>query len=837
MVQSLGNNNNTHDEVVGTSNGSGNPLDTTPSVFKTLDDNMYQDEYGDSGDFPFLRERKYGDSIKSRSNYQTMTQINLSGPPDLLHVGKYCGITSSAYEDDFLGEIDKHEDGYIGTYHYVNGIYHDCYYSIEKYIFDVMGIKIRNNDYYWDSVNKKETVVTYCSYNIFTKSDLRIKYVLTPNNKKTISIDKTFQILPSDSNGRKVQASIGKLNDFNWDDINVSSIIRSFQMDEPSKQLPGLINFSKLVDSKSRIINCLQLLVKYLSKGYLTNYDESYGLVTGCQNNNNLKTNHFRNNLTDTIIRICDLDYNGNLTKYTIELLDNLKDDWTWLKLRLLKNANGYNSSVEFVNTIHSYFKNNDIYTTHSCLILLEQIKFLISKQDYTNAVKLNETTIKIMPLDFECWYYLILSYTLVDDYENAFISLNSLPITINQNLEVEVVSGIEDTFSTNFLQKEMSEKTFMKYFPPPNSLSQHSLPSISKQSTGEIKKIWKDVFIFNPLSRHPIMGNKFYQTPIICKSVQEVSSIDGNLRRLTDVNTLKLKLSGHSANSTSSSMLDFTKKSTWGKAYNILSYIIAKIGWEEVMHIKVKLFHTSSKKISAVNNDKNQLIFINPWLEQLFLIIYEDLKTLMVITDATKLQNHSILQWELLGILGWNVKYNLKFTISSLITSFIGDSSNYKDIHYFNSVQILIIYDEFILGEVDNSQIDNLNDDYMKSYYLNKLILKDNMVFNTFLNSITKDYLTIDLILMILIKLISWNLRWYQFLPSYLVQKILNKLIIIHSSEFILSKMRIIFNENKSGNDGWFKKGEQKMFEGDDSIIEYFEKLFAWIEGVAIRD
>lgn len=367
--------------------------------------------------------------------------------------------------------------------------------------------------------------------------------------------------------------------------------------------------------------------------------------------------------------------------------------------------------------------------------------------------------------------------------------------------------------------------------------------PNQKQKPNGKIKAIWNDIFVFNPYSRHPIVGNEFFQSPLVCKSAKEISMVDTNLIKLVGMNSTKIKLAGYAANSPSSSLLDFSRKSTWSRSYDLLSFIIAKIGWERVDQLRNSLFN--SEVIPRVEGINNKIITrCEGWLEQLFIAISQDLAGLYSINSPGRDQNHSVLEWEILGLLGWNVKYNLKTSISSLITSVLNNDK--FDISYFGSVQLLMIYDEFVLSELNDSQIDIYNDDYSKYSYTNKLIIKpNNKLFESFSNTMMSKYVTLDLILLIILRLVSWNLRWYQYVPNYLINKILINLCKLHSPEFILSTFKIIFEQNKKKvSEAKFRFFSRKsnnentdvndnQFDANDTIIEYIEDLMNWIDRI----
>jgi len=169
----------------------------------------------------------------------------------------------------------------------------------------------------------------------------------------------------------------------------------------------------------------------------------------------------------------------------------------------------------------------------------------------------------------------------------------------------------------------------------------------------------------------------------------------------------------------------------------------------------------------------------------------------------------------------------------------------------YFGTVQLLEIYDEFILSEVLDSNISALHDDYELKLHAHKLILNlSEEVHDEFIRSLEEDYLTLDFILLNLMKLISWNVRWYQYVSNYLVTKILTKLCTKYDLVFIRSKIRVVFEQNKlntalktknknkfslSSILGYSSTAQPKVHEflESDTIVDYTEKLIGRIDEI----
>lgn len=869
---------------------------------------------------PCIREQYYGQSLRMRSNCQMeFGQDSCNGPPDLIHYGKYFGSRSSQYlTNDFISrkfktgneEYSKDDDGYVGYYHYANGISIDRGESIiEDYILDSIGLEKVNDEYSWkkdvridfSGSGKRPLVIIFCAYNIFSKSDFRAKFkVSTIGSAKSysVNIEKTYQIIPNsvNSRNRKVYSlnnqTIRDLSSSFWEELAVSEIVRLFDhLDNPSKQITGLVSYNFLTMSKQALIKSVKLLVKYLSKGTMTETDPAVGSITGTGGNvdHSRKTNQYKNSLIDSLLRLCQLEAGGRIGEIAIREIKSkyyssaisLAGEWDIIILKILKVLGGVNNETEYIRLIHEHVQSTNIHNTQLALILNEQVKYLISKKDYEKALKIAKFGIKILPLDFESWYDLALCYILVQDFRNALLVINSIPVIISQkqkNIDIDNVAGIKDLFLQTFVdrlnnnEEVISEKTFEAYFPRPkiNASEYPRYISISKKSTskdslietGSILKIWDELFLFNPHFRHPINGNQFFQSPLMNSSARELSSVDPNLIKLCGPSAMKIILSAQSSGMPSTSILDFNRKSTWGRCYDLLSFFIALIGWDTLIRLKENVFklNTTPEKLQleyVVNNDlrENTQVVCEDWLDQLFLIIYEDLRSLMLITAYDKEQHHSAIEWEMLGLLGWSVKYNLKESISALITSVMGTAA-LGGFDYFGTVKLLEIYDEFILRDCYDSSISMFHDDYELRFHSHKLILNlSEDVHDDFIKSLDTEYLTLDFILLNLMKLISWNIRWYQYIPNYLITRILTKLCTKYDLVFIRSKTRVVFEQNKLNNAFNAKNKKGKFFFNSllgnstsaqpkghefldtDTIVDYAEKLIGWIDEINLLE
>ncbi|KAG7660362.1 CHS6 [[Candida] subhashii] len=883
---------------------------------------------------PRLRETSFGQTLGIRTKFQeTIGGENCVGPPDLVHRAIYAGSRSALYHhtDFTYPDSDKNDDkesddGYVGYYHYVNGIrFEKLEQDIQKYICEILGIEREQDLFYFKPTSleklgstKREIIVTYCTYNIFNKSDFRARFVIQPpgiispgpgggaahnahSKRSLVLMDSTFQIIPTNTESqrsRKIVSfnsdTIQDLSRSYWEELRASHLIRLFHhTDNPETQLTGLVNYTHFIDNKEALISSMIILIKLLPKGSLAGVRSSYGTPTACGNKEDAlyKTNYYRNKLIDTLLRLGSLDISGEVCEIAIKQIKsryhfgNDNGDWDFVNLKLLKIQRGTNKELEYLSLINSSIRYHGLYTTQSALILLDQVSFLISKERYDLALDIAKKCVLILPLDYDCWYYLALSYILVKDFENALLVINSFPISMNNNKSYSsadiVEGGIKDLYMSIFIdrlntyeiEEEISSATFNEFFPHPKVRSSTNYPSNLRSKKpphaevelGSIQKLWHDSFLFHPHLRHPIVGPYFTQSPLVNGSALEIASVETNLIKLCGPNSAKNILASQSAGTANCSLLDFSRKSTWARTYDLLSLLVALIGWEQIIATKETVFHSSSTELRddsssqissyVVNHEssKERLVTCENWLDQLFVIIYEDLRTLMII-GSNKAQQRSALEWEMIGLLGWLVKYNLRESISSLVTSVVGTNVE-GGFDYFGTIQVLEIYDEFVLSDICDSCIDTYHDNYDGKFLSNKLILKVSSkdMFDSLIKSLEQEYLTLDFILLCVMKLISWNIRWNQYTPNYLIMKILSTLILKYDSIYIMTRLKIAFEQHKkqitkhnkftlaallgggSSSKSKHNQDQKQAFEfnDDDTIYQYMETLISWIDSL----
>ena len=137
---------------------------------------------------------------------------------------------------------------------------------------------------------KRDAIITYCTYNIFSKTDFRMKYII---HHKDLLVDKSYQIA-----GR----TASEIHPNYLKELDASQIVRFiYYLDNPDNQLVGLVNFPDYVKDKEAILGSLDILTKHLPKGYMTGHHLGMELLLHA---GMTKTNYYRNRLVDAIIRL-----------------------------------------------------------------------------------------------------------------------------------------------------------------------------------------------------------------------------------------------------------------------------------------------------------------------------------------------------------------------------------------------------------------------------------------------------------------------------------------------------------------------------------------------------
>ncbi|WPK24185.1 hypothetical protein PUMCH_001449 [Australozyma saopauloensis] len=827
---------------------------------------------------PWIRETVYAHTFQIRLKHlATYPNLPSLGPSDLINWGRHYGERSSKFTLNEFGVdaapdgLNKDADGYVGYYHFSNGIdYLGGVLSMEQYLLGSVGLVYSEGLYVRGSQclvglsgtsQEKPMILTLCAYNVFSRAELRMRAnvavpkgtnpsfkLLKPAKALALPVDVSvlFSVyyVAEQRTVDYTKATISELPQSFWDELAALSLIRLFLCsDDPSKQLSGTVNLPDMVVDRESLAVTLALLVNLLPKGHMAGTRESYGSVTlaGQGPGLLLKLTTYRNYLVDSLVRVVSLDSSGNVAEDTISLIQAMfGHNFDYVVCQLLKTQHTRNNTARFLNLLHDFFAFETLLC-QAALLLTEQARFLIGQNSIDQAKYLAARAVAILPLDFDSWYHLALCYVLERDFVRALDTINSLCVVIGPSVGKPFdVNGTPDTYASRFVEhsargKGIDLRTFENYFRPPVDEKNVEIASMDH--------IWHRTFQYDLSKRRPITG-LFYTSALDLASPKEASVVSYEVHEVLGPNSTKLATAAKSAKQQRASVLDFERRSTWGRVYDLLTTLVALIGWENLAESHYRAFtsQTQDTKNYVVDHGSENKKPISPWFQQLFTVVYEDLKAMASLNGA---EHRSVLAWEMTGFLGWGCKFNLRETISALITS--SSTATEGHFHYFSTVKLLEIYNEFVLSDITSSALDTYSSAYDGCNYTNKLIVKyfSPQVYQEFVRLLGMGNFTLENVLMHLVKLCSWNVRWYGYMPPYIVVETLQKLCIKFEIAVVRETLRIMFvkyHKGKEKQSGAFtlkemfappkqNEGAKYEFESGDTIPKYMELLIDWVE------
>lgn len=820
---------------------------------------------------PWIREATLGQNLGNRAKALADQKTLTLGPADLIHWARQYGERSSHFlKNDFspISEADpaRDQDGYVGFFHFSNGL--DLAQgtdSIEKQVLHSIGLRRNGESYIWAPkktlasrlglAQHKEGVVTFCAYNCFQKLEFRARYIVTPSSK-TQSVVVNSQYTITSKVSKKLHTYVGEhCQEITLTFLRELAVLLLIRMlvgvDDPAHRLLGTVSHKTQLQGKEQLHNTIDLLVSYLPKGHLTGTRSHYGVA--CNSGTDpAKTTKYRNRLVDALVRVVLLDARGSATDLALEKIRAkfAAREFTAVEVRLLRAQHGSNNHQKFLSLVRDHLA-VDTDSTQAAILIGEQVRFLISQESFSVARQLAVRAVSMLPLDFDSWYNLCVCYILEKKYDDALQTLNSLPVLLQtkKSYDGDCVDGIADTYVLTFMDRlsrghiPIGAKTFVEFFPEPRN--------DDMVEAGSVQSVWRGMFK-RESARHPMVG-PFYQSSLTTASPIEMSAIDSGLIRVSGPSSAKNMLAARSANVPWASILDFDRKSTWGRAYDLLTSLVALIGWENLVAIKQKVFRSpggliQDKEFVVSNTSSAQREECGPWLEQLFLVVYDDIHAMMNVSGGTDPNHHrSALAWGIIGLVSWACKYNLKDSISSLATCAAGVTAD-GGFDYYATVKLLEIYNEFVLSNVEASTIDLLNCVFDNHSYTNKLIVQSILakMFRDFVHQLVNGYMALETMLVHIMKLVAWELRWYNYVPSYLVTNTLIKLCQQRDPVEVRTLFRVVFEKfklqavdsklNKFSFLAWFggskKKADQPHdFVNGDTVIDYIDDLLMWIE------
>ncbi|SCU77659.1 LAFA_0A02762g1_1 [Lachancea sp. 'fantastica'] len=574
---------------------------------------------------PRILESQFGESFTQRNSLlQSLTGPKLLGigPPDMVHVTK----------------LDKFRQMEIGEYHYLTGLDTSSEAAPIAYLNALKMNDGRQTATPPSASSSKNghRVMTYCTTNVFSNIDIRIRYE-SPTHFQVAAID-------AQSGSSNVQLSPQL-----WEEAFVSSFVRAVIINiNQERKLPGLVELSIALENGGFYAEkCVTLLCKFLPRGQELGCDLARRSYTSYKNNYLLESllaflqiaGKLNGSVIQTLQKLIESDA-ANEQCYRIALISVLisSESHDALAVKTIKD-----SMSKLFATNASKLEQNQL--TYVADLFNLQIEFLLSKGDYQLALPLAKRSTAVCSDNIEGWVKLARCYVLSQDYENALLAVNALPILPSLDPSQEALwqrlignkfyyskplgagprsflQSSEYNFLSNTLKTvkddDLSSMIYGRIVMPP------------QMNRGCISEIWN-----GPCTAlGPIYGPQS-KNLINFVSPQEVASLEDSdlLRR----NTMASQLS-----------------SSLTYAYEILMSMVSEIGWNRLLELRSEIFvmerERSEEFTPVLQPEFKTKRLCEKWLDDLFLGLYEDLKITYNAHEHRE-EMYSGLEWELLGL------------------------------------------------------------------------------------------------------------------------------------------------------------------------------------------
>lgn len=672
------------------------------------------------------------------------------GPADLCNIHKH-NATSKKAE--------------LGTFLYYTGVDTSNSASIAAHLQGLATL-ITSRSQYWFGEKKhwKVPELTYCSYNAFSKVDMRV----------TVHIPGKFESSVVASDGKLIHDNLSEQElDKLWLETFVCSIVRSVldQDEDDANRVGGLVEIRRENPFNNGKVS-RELLASFLA-GFETLFWDGPSLGSGVEIP---QPTLISNYLVDGFLKCIELTQSFDTALEVLYRLQAKEPAVTTLiaKVLLLKDE-----EIKAVQVMSEGIVNNK----RDSELLLLQTQFLLDKRRYDLALSSAKQAVKSSPSDFKTWAALVKVYTKLNDFENALLTLNSCPM--------------------NSHKEKFSLK---RVIPLKGGADDLHLPSPVDVTLDEVSNLQSSSIAL------------------------EQKSLDPQLANLPAANL----------------------KSTFANAYDLLTEIVIKTGWEALLKYRAKVFvmeeeyrkdrngsHTRGNSEIAIpdapengatgaSDDSSTLAVKSPkkevnglsdegddaehefkkkrlcerWLDNLFMLLYEDLRAYTmwqaeyVHFQAQQMEyKKTSLEWEILGLIAFRLKHfkegSVAFT-NALSGRFSAKSQ--REILKYYQLERSKILTKASANDVAATAAHN----YAKTInQLNEKILESS------------------------IKLLVWNHRWYNDFSPTLINTV-SDLVAKEGLIKIQSLVQAVYSNNINHSEGLANNGITDMME---DLYQFFRE------------
>ncbi|KAI9141837.1 Chs5p-Arf1p-binding proteins-domain-containing protein [Paraphysoderma sedebokerense] len=333
-------------------------------------------------DVPELFETVLGESLVSRT--ESLPSFRL-GPPDLCHIVKT--TTKPPVKD-------------VTSYHYVSGIDASSPGSLAAYI-NTLTYSIDNpKGWFSNSGAYKIKSGSYCCYNAISKVDVRVECRF-PGGVDCYAVNRA---------GKRID--IANVTPSFWNELFVSAVLRAILNDAEFPPSPVGLKREDPIPNVTIENKFIDAVVDVFQDGVQLGADRDVQVPSVA--NNLLVTGLIKyfgedTGRWDVLVKICQ-----KLSEKDIEVSALLAQAYIGL---------GHDSKA--VQTMYSALQNHPMNTS----VLLCQIDFLRQNNKKNLALELAKRVVNTSPLEFRSWAKLTECYMDSGDWEMALLTLNSCPM------------------------------------------------------------------------------------------------------------------------------------------------------------------------------------------------------------------------------------------------------------------------------------------------------------------------------------------------------------------------------------------------------------------------
>lgn len=739
---------------------------------------------------PWMAEETPGQMLGARA----ASTAPAPGPPDLVHLN--CAASH----------------GDRGFYHHVHGIdYALGAAAVQSYALGAAGVELDQDGYcagagfVHGSTVSSLVVITVCSYNALARTEVRARFEITPEKlgrSRRVAVRARYSVA---SRARVRTCAGDEIEPEVWAELATCTLVRAFTAADDVGR-PLAVCLPHQTRTKPALTSAIERAVAQLPRGHLLGARTGLGSASDCDRGDTTPTTRYRNRLIDSLVRLVRMDPLGRAAARAADAVRAQHGAaFVAVESRLLSAQHAAPSAQRFVALAHAAVAATP-WLTQTAVVLVQQVRFLMARGAYAAAERVALRAVRMLPLDFDCWWHLALCYMAQGDAEAAVVTMNSLPVVFARGSPVAPK-----------IPSSLGAPTRVPI--PGEDNTQHSA---------------------KPLGKSPAWGSPLAAaTPLTAASPLELSVLDPAVSKVCRATAPRPSLAALSAGTITT--LDLDRSSTWGRAYDLLTLMAATLGWDNLVRAKAKVLRSAQLATSAsASSSGSECPECARWLDQLFLVVYEDLRVLMTVGLAES--NRSALSWLMIGILDWGCKRNWLNSISALSTSAsaVGAGGGFD---YFSSIKLLEIYLELFLSSVDESVLDPLSSVYDGRHYSTKLLLRRKPnEFSRGMAELEHGLFSLDRVLLLVMQCVSWNLRWYCYMPPYWATELLIKLCYKYDPVQIRTMVRVVFETARAPTPKTTSRllrmfllpdetSSHHAFSAKDTIVEYMYFMLDWID------